>query len=305
MVFQFTNSARTLQESPTLQESSTLQESPTLQEFRKRQTRKNPPRVGGPSKGWGCRNIVGTILLLGFAGVANAQERAVSHASQQWIQVYTQTVVNKKNALWLDAGMRQTHNGRLPSQRLIRAGWAYGLPLELQGVTGFARFSFQQDGRTNRNEWRLWQEINRNHQFRFAVLQQRLRAEARFFEIMAKGNDPGSRHFNMRFRYRLQASVPIMKFRKPHAESPVLLLSVADELFVNTGQEIVHNTFDNNRFVAGPALKLNQSLTLALLYNHQFGHRSNRNTAESSEICWLTINWKGQLRGSDKSGRFQ
>jgi hypothetical protein len=305
MAFQYTNPSLTLQESTTLQECLTLQESTTLQALRKWQALINPPRAGVSPEVGGWRNIVGALLLLGLAVVADAQERAISHSSQQWIQVYTQTELNVKNAFWLDVGMRQTHNGRLPSQRLIRLGWAYGLPMQLQGVTGVARFTFQQDGRTNRNEWRLWQEVNRTHVFRTMTLQQRFRAEARFFENIGHGSNPGGRHFNMRYRYRLQASVPIAKFRQDDATSPILLLTVADELFVNTGREIVHNTFDNNRLIVGPALRLNPKLSIALLYNHQYGHRNNRNTAESAEICWLTINWKGQMRTSDKSGRFQ
>jgi hypothetical protein len=244
-------------------------------------------------------------MLLGFTVILKAQERSVSHASQQWIQVYTQTEINKMNAIWIDAGMRQTHNGQWPSQRLIRAGWAYKLPVQMQGVTGIARFSFQQEGKTNKQEWRLWQEINRNHEVSFGTLQQRLRAEARFFKIMPNNGNAGGRQFNMRFRYRLQASVPVTRIGRQAGKSPMLLLSAADELFLNTGREIIHNTLDNNRLVIGPALKVNTALTIAMLYNHQYGHRNNRNTAESAEICWLTINWKGQLRSSDKSGRFQ
>lgn len=243
------------------------------------------------------------LMLLGFTVIAQAQERAVSHTSQQWIQVYTQTEINEKNAIWIDAGMRQTHNGQWPSQRLIRVGWAYALPSKMQGVTGIARFSFQQEGKTNKLEWRIWQEVNRNHQLSFGVLQQRLRAEARYFELMANGIDQGSRHFNMRFRYRLQASIPVLKLGRQLSESPTLHLSVADELFLNTGKEITHNTLDNNRFVIGPALKLNPTLTIAMLYNHQYGHRNKRNTAESAEICWLTISWKGRASRTDKAGR--
>jgi Protein of unknown function (DUF2490) len=244
-------------------------------------------------------------MLLGFTVIIKAQVRTVSHASQQWMQVYTQTEINEKNAIWIDAGMRQTHNGQWPSQRLIRVGLAYALPIQMQGVTGIARFSFQQQGKTNKLEWRIWQEINRNHKFSFGNLQQRLRAEARFFEIMPNGGNAEGHSFNMRFRYRLQATVPVTRIGQQAGKSPMLLLSAADEFFLNTGREIIHNTLDNNRLVIGPALKLNPALTIAMLYNHQYGHRSNRNTAESAEICWLTINWKGQLRASDKSGRFQ
>lgn len=227
------------------------------------------------------------------------------HTSQQWVQVYTQFVVNEKLSLLADAGMRQTHNGRWPSQRLIRAGIGYRLPHNWQGATGFARFSFQQDGRTNRLEWRLWQEFSRSHPLGAASLQQRLRAEARFFEQIPGGTEPGSHSFNMRFRYRLQTSIPITRWGRKQASSPSLMLTVADELFVNTGRQIIHNTLDNNRFIVGPALRLDPGLTLSLLYNHQFGHRPGRNSAESAEICWLTINWRGRWKTSDKAGRYQ
>jgi hypothetical protein len=293
----------TLQESPTLQELPTLQESPTLQEFPTLQGWGNPPRVGVRSKGLTVWLLL--VFLISGSLTTKAQERSVSHPSQQWMQVYTQSEITEKISILLDAGMRQTHNAAWPSQRLVRAGIGYGLPLNLQGVTGFARFSFQQDGRTSRLEWRLWQELNRTHSLRSGSFQQRLRAEGRFFEIPSTGGTKASHHFNMRFRYRLQAMIPIFKLGHLDTHSPSLLLSIADEIFLNTGKEIIHNTLDNNRFVVGPALRLNPGLTLALLYNHQYGHRSLRNTAESAEICWLTINWKGRLRTSDKSGQLQ
>jgi hypothetical protein len=243
--------------------------------------------------------------MLTGTGVVKAQERSIVHTSQQWMQVYTQLALNEKLSLLVDAGMRQTHDGRWPSQRLIRAGIGYRLPDKWQGATGFARFSFQQDGRTNRLEWRLWQELSRTHPLGPIALQQRLRAEARFFEQLPGGSEAGGHSFNMRFRYRLQTFVPIARLGRKKEESPVLLLNVADELFLNTGREIIHNTLDNNRFIVGPALRLNPALTLALLYNHQYGHRSRRNTAESAEICWLTVNWRGRWKASDKAGRLQ
>jgi hypothetical protein len=245
------------------------------------------------------------VLLLAGSLASKGQERSIGHSSQQWMQIYTQTEISEKFSILLDAGMRQTHNGMWPAQRLIRAGIGYGLPYYLQGVTGLARFSFQQEGRTNRLEWRFWQELSRTYTLRSGTLQQRFRAEARFLELPTNGSNAASHHFNMRFRYRLQTSIRLARLGHREENSPILMFTVADELFLNTGKEIIHNTLDNNRFIVGPALRMSPELTLALLYNHQYGHRSTRNTAESAEICWLTVNWKGRWKASDKSGRLQ
>ena len=283
--------------------TSTLGALPALHELPTLQAWGNPPRVGGLSKGWGVPYLM--VFMLTGTLVLKAQKRSIVHTSQQWVQVYAQVEINGKLSILADAGMRQTHNGKWPSQRLIRTGIGYRLPYNWQGATGFARFSFQQDGRTNRQEWRIWQELNRSHPLGSITLQHRLRAEARFFEQTPSGSEPGGHSFNMRFRYRLQASIPVARLGRKKEESPALMLTVADELFVNTGKEIIHNTLDNNRLIVGPALRINPRLMVAMLYNHQYGHRSRRNTAESAEICWMTLTWKGRLKASDKAGRFQ
>jgi hypothetical protein len=243
--------------------------------------------------------------MLGGSLALSAQKRSIVHTSQQWVQFYTQTEVSEKMSLLLDVGMRQTHNGMWPTQRLIRAGVAFGLPMKLRGATALARLISLDEGHTSRLEWRLSQDLARTDVIRGIQWQHRLRLEARFLHARVSSGNEWQDHFNMRYRYRLQAMLPLVTFGDRKNDPPRLLLSVANEMFVNSGKEIIHNTFDNNRFVIGPVVRLNPTLSFAMLYNHQFGHRSQRNTAESSEICWLTVNWKGRWKASDKSGRLQ
>ena len=226
-------------------------------------------------------------LPLAMAPFTPQAQRTVIHNNQQWFQYYTQTKTGDRTMVYVDAGVRSVDGFSRWSQHLARAGFGYVLRGPWQGVTGIAFFGFFDQGIRARDEWRVYQEANRTDRPGRWTLQNRLRVEARFFRNRPDGPMGAGSSFNFRFRYRLQGMTRIAELSS--ARERRVMLSLADEVFINAGRSIVYNTFDNNRLVMGPVLQWNPDLQVGLLYNHQFGHRNRPETYEDSDILWLTV----------------
>lgn len=102
----------------------------------------------------------------------------------------------------------------------------------------------------------------------------RFRAEARFFHNtnatrteLEDGFDFG----NFRFRYRLQATFPLWKFK----ERQSLKLRISDEIHINAGKKIIRNVFDQNRLYGGLAVDILPNLTAEAGYLYWFQMQPN------------------------------
>lgn len=227
------------------------------------------------------------LLPLLLICVAASAQRTTAHNDQQWFQYYTQTRTGERTMLYADAGLRSIDGFSRWSQHLIRAGFGYNLGGSWQAVTGVAFFGFFDQGARARDEWRVYQEVNRSDRPGRWTLQNRLRVEGRFFRNRPDGPLGEGSSFNLRFRYRLQGMTRIAELSSVHERR--VMFSIADEVFINAGRSIVYNTFDNNRLVLGPVLQWNPDLQVGLLYNHQYGQRNRPETYEDSDIVWLTV----------------
>ena len=69
-----------------------------------------------------------------------------------------------------------------------------------------------------------------------------------------------------RFRYRLQASVPL---NKPEISAGAFFAVVNDEIWVNFGKEIRFNVFDQNRAYAGFGYQINKVCNIIGIINQR------------------------------------
>ncbi len=94
--------------------------------------------------------------------------------------------------------------------------------------------------------------------------------EERFFRNADKnGLLPGTTFF-WRFRYRLQGEYSFWK-----KENQYLKAIVYDELLINAGENIVKNTFDQNRIYGALQYDVNENITLELGYLNCFQQRAS------------------------------
>jgi hypothetical protein len=101
------------------------------------------------------------------------------------------------------------------------------------------------------------------------VIDHRYRLEARFFHNTNASRselEDGFAFGNYRFRYRLQATIPIVKI----ADNRFCKLKVNDEIHVNIGSKIVTNCFDQNRLYVGSSVDVLPNLAIELGYLNWF-----------------------------------
>lgn len=115
-------------------------------------------------------------------------------------------------------------------------------------------------------------EFALKQKLKYLTFDYRYRAEARFFQNTDKDRTKLEDAFgfgNFRFRYRLQASVPIWKIDSERT----LKFKVSDEVHVNAGNKIVKNVFEQNRVYAGLAVDVFSNVVFDLGYLNWFQQR--------------------------------
>ena len=118
------------------------------------------------------------------------------------------------------------------------------------------------------------------------ILEHRYRLEARFFHntnVPKTELEDGYDFENFRFRYRIQATIHIVKLGIDKA----LRLKVADEIHANIGSKIGINVFDQNRFYVGANVDVLPNVAVEIGYMNWFQEKAdasfyNRNILQFS-----------------------
>lgn len=106
------------------------------------------------------------------------------------------------------------------------------------------------------------------------TIDHRYRVEARFFHnINSTGTEleDGFDFGNFRFRYRLQATIPILKM----ADERFIKVKISDEIHLNAGNKISKNVFEQNRLYGGISFDISPNIAFDMGYLNWFQQRSN------------------------------
>jgi hypothetical protein len=200
------------------------------------------------------KKIVGTVLLLLLINLnvawAQASEKSLHSREQLWFGAFNQTRFSERWGLWVDIHYRMSdHFVDRRFQFLVRPALTYFINDHLRINFGYALVQhFPGKGLSeNRTEHRPWQQIWWNQKYPGLSTLQWIRLEQRFNERM----DPDTRdgyNYNFRVRYNLAFLIPLMG-KDMRAKTP--FAAIMNEVFLNFGDRIVFNTFDQNRFFAG------------------------------------------------------
>lgn len=225
------------------------------------------------------------VLLADIGPLVFAQGKTTVHSNQQWIQYYNQFEFSKKWIGGFDAGYRWKDGERF--QFIARGGVGYLPTPQTRISAGFATSGNYKNNNLSRIEYRPYEEFFYSLKARKSLLQQRFRIEERFFKTLATDAVPASYDFNFRFRYQISLSIPIVSVSQAHPDRRISL-GISDEIFINTGSEIVYNTFDRNRIVVGPAFHFSKSLAVAFSYMMQYARLNQPNVYNWDDVLWLT-----------------
>ncbi|MCC6725837.1 MAG: DUF2490 domain-containing protein [Saprospiraceae bacterium] len=185
-----------------------------------------------------------------FATTFFAQKQ-VQHDAQTWFGYMNQTRLTDKWGLWLDLHLRTKEDFVNDfSAGIIRLGLTYYLNDDAKLTAGYCFVNFfpaDAHPDVSQPEHRPWQQIQWHTKYPKLRVMQYLRLEERYRRKLLNGELTDGHSFNYRLRYNFMLMFPLGK--KPFQPKSLSFL-FNDELHINFGEEIVFNTFDQNRFVA-------------------------------------------------------
>lgn len=128
--------------------------------------------------------------------------------------------------------------------------------------------------------------FNSRKKYKYFVVNQRFKLEARFFHQTENNELVGGYQFsNFRMRYQLGLDIPIVK--KQEVEK--LILKIKDEVMFNFGKNIVKNVFDQNRIYLGLNYPINKNVALEAGYLNWFQQRPSGTDFYNRDIIRFSV----------------
>lgn len=242
------------------------------------------------------KTVLSFFALL-IAGVTTAQKQ-VSTSEQIWLGFIQQVRFSQRWGLTADMHFRTADNWMQRNNiALGRMGGIYFLNDQTQLSSGYAYFYYypgENHPLDGRPEHRLWQQVLWAHNQPRLRLQNRLRLEERWRQhVDSRGGVVNGYDFNYRTRTQLQLLFALGK--KPFAPGSLSLM-LADEAMLNFGREIIFNTFDQNRIIAGIQLQVGKSDFLQAGYMHIFQQQAPGNKYRQSHVARIFYTHSIDLR---------
>lgn len=239
------------------------------------------------------------IVLLSFlfvVGFTEAQEKQVIQQNQQWLEYSAQLKTGNKSLILVDSGYRWMDNYITGNVYYIRAGFEYKLSDNVSVHAGFAHLGYFYDNdKLSRIEHRPYQEMSIQNKFWNIGVYQRLRVEERFFEPLASDQAGSFNWFNWRFRCMIMFDIPLFKFSQKNPDFR-MSLGIGDEIMINAGKNIIHNQFDQNRFLISPTFYFSKKLNVSFIWSNQFSSTFTPNRFIHGQVFWLQIRQKIDLQ---------
>lgn len=179
-----------------------------------------------------------------------------------WLIYFGNKQINSKWNLHHEIQYRNYNAVGDLEQLLLRTGLGYNLTEKTNLLFGYGyilseNYIGDTDEKFQVNEHRIYQQVITKQKFKNISIQHRYRFEQRLVED----------DFRMRFRYFLNANVPLSK-----KETNKWYLSAYNEIFINTEASI----FDRNRLYGGVGYKISDSVRMEIGYMNQFFENNSR-----------------------------
>lgn len=235
--------------------------------------------------------ILTFLLILICSKTSFGQGKEILQGNQSWLDYRLKIKANDKLTIkaynsfrWKDLfGSQNKWLSRIAVSQRLEEGFSVGA-----GVTH--GFNYE-DKQINRQEIRPFQELSiKQNLYDRLIMKQRVRVEERFFRHKVDGNYLDEFSFNYRFRYRFAGTINLIKSKSGSLKKPMLSLTLGDEIFINAGEEVVENIFDQNRFFAFLQLRLLKNFSIRTSYASRFKSTSNPGTFKRTSIFSISLN---------------
>ena len=211
-------------------------------------------------------------------------QKMVEHKTYTWVSINSSLFINKHFYIQADAHLRENNVFTSTSFLFARLGLGYQVDNQLSFSVGYANLLLsptKTGWSTLADEERIFEQVQLTTEYRKVKILQRIRNEQRWRDIIVNDAKTGERKFNNRLRYLLSANIPIFKNKK------LPQLSIADELAVQFGKDVIYNTFEQNRIFIGVKQKITHSLSFDAGYMNVFQQKSSINSYENASVIRL------------------
>ena len=186
----------------------------------------------------------------------SAAQKVINNQNQLWVSVNTSAKIYKKISFLADFHIRRNKFSGDRSFEFIRTAIQYNVDDKLSFAAGYAHmWMAANDNTTNKEENRIFQQVQYISKFGNATLLQKVRNEQRWANPYT-----GKNIFSCRVRLLYNLTVPVFKNKYLPA------IALADEVCIQFGRDIVYNTFDQNRWFAGIKQRVSKTISFDLGY---------------------------------------
>ena len=227
------------------------------------------------------KKITALIFLLILCLSTKAQDKKeINNQVQFWTSINSTWRLSDRWGVMGDFHIRRDDFIKEPNFYFVRAGGVYWFNDKMSMAGGGAALwlaSPALDGGFNYGlekrlyQQLLWRSVNGRTKFF-----QRIRTEQRWHEVLEPDGSVDRIRFSNRVRFLFSAAIRVFEDEK----KPRLVLS--DEILFHFGEEIVYNTFDQNRLFIGISQRLNKNWSydfgyMALLQQKYSGYQYDLN----------------------------
>ncbi len=233
------------------------------------------------------------MAITSFDARAQANAKEVNTQTQSWISVNSTLRLKNKFGLITDIHVRRNDLLAKEGFYFVRIGANYWIRENLTATAGYAHMwvaPANQSWQHFSREHRMYQQLQLNAKTGKINITQRLRNEQRWQEKIVDDHFINRYKFTNRARYLLSITVPV--FKDP--QLPKLVL--ADELAVQSGREIVYNSFDQNRLFAGIRQQITKTLAFDFGYMRVYQQKASGYQYDRNHTLRLFFYYSPDLR---------
>lgn len=246
--------------------------------------------------------VVLSLLMTAANGhIQSAQAGEQDHNGNLWINYFGDAKLGASPfGIHMDAQIRRDQLGKNQQQYLVQPGVTYKLAPNWDCGVGYGYMRTYPYGEfpiaSPVPEHRVWEQISTKLPLPIGNLKldNRLRLEQRHLG-MAQNNDHTTWRYENRFRYRLLTTFPI-----PYLDSDRYYCKASDEIFLNFGQNVAKNHFDQNRLYLALGKKITDDWKVECGFMEQTLQHRDGKVTEHNHTVMISFFHNFELTPADK-----
>lgn len=210
--------------------------------------------------------IVFIILFFYYANIYSQvaiTEKDINQQAQFWTSINATSRLSNKWGAMTDFHYRRNHFMKDPNFYFLRAGAVYWVNDNFTIAGGLAHLwlaTSTENGFDFANENRIYQQVQWRQKINKLSYLFRIRNEQRWHEVLNYDGSVNRIRFSNRLRFLFSVTIPV--FKDPYLPA----ISIADEILIHFGKEIIYNSLDQNRIFVGIKQKISKKVSFDLGY---------------------------------------